>query len=361
MKKSKILLVWDRIGDYHRARWQALQDIAGTENVFGADLAAGDSLYKWENTSGENQQYILLSKKTVDKFDFFNRIKNFAATLKNKNIDTVCIAGYGRIVYLCMIILAKFKGVKVILFAESWYGKNVIINFFKGFFLNLFCYGFIVSGKRAFYHFIHNLKIPSYKISEAYSVVDNKHFERKEIEFPEKPILLCVARFTQVKNLKMLAEAFLESSISKTYTLKIVGGGEDYLDLKHTAGSSKNIILSSWLPYSKLPELYHQATIFILPSIFEPWGLVVNEAMAAGLPIIISQQCGCKPDLAFDINSLTFDAENKTELVFTLNKAAMLNNAQLLKMGQNSRKIISNFTPKIWGENIIKLQTKKSK
>ncbi len=360
MKKTpRILLVWHRIGDYHRARWKALSDVVGCDAVFAADLGNEDNLYRWQSTTNKTDKYYLLSNKSVNRFDLFRRVYNFIKVLIVNRIRVVAISGYGNIDFIFFIIISRLLGRKVLLFAESWYKSNRFATIFKIIFLRIFCNGFLVSGRRAFSHFSEAIKIPEKKIRTAYSVVDNQHFIPKSIrrlnKKNEKPILLCIARFSEEKNLLFLIQAFKKSKISQKYILHLVGDGNLYPEILKQTENQSNITIQLWASYNVLPVLYQQANIFILPSTFEPWGLVVNEAMAAGLPIIASTQCGCVPDLIDSTNGFLFDAFNENELVSLLNYVSDIELDTLYEMGKNSQKIIANFTTGIWAKNLLEL------
>jgi 1,2-diacylglycerol 3-alpha-glucosyltransferase len=103
-----------------------------------------------------------------------------------------------------------------------------------------------------------------------------------------------------------------------------------------------------WKSHEELPSSYALASCFILPSISETWGLVVNEAMACGLPVLVSRNCGCVPELCHDgQNGYSFDpnlTEGMTKLLLNISS----NDRQLPALGKMSREIISTFTPQIW-------------
>ena len=339
-----ILLVWDRMGDYHRARWQAFQTELPDRKVFAADLAGSDKLYGW-NTTADNPLYASLSKKPANRFDF-SRIRQLVRILSEHNIGTICISGYGRPEYLMFILYGKFTGRKVILFAESWYGSNIVLDKLKSFFLRHTTDGFLVSGSRAFIHFTGRLKIPAYKIKTGYSVVDNAHFDRSAFQprnFSKR--ILCVARFAPEKNLSLLINAFQKSKFFyHNWELQIVGGGPLTRELESLVSGGNNIKLSSWKSYDQMPEIYQQADIFILPSVFEPWGLVVNEAMAAGLPLLLSESVGCAPDLLTDgENGLIFQ-DNFDSLAEVLNKMFSFSFQEIAVMGSKSKEKIAEFS-----------------
>ena len=67
--------------------------------------------------------------------------------------------------------------------------------------------------------------------------------------------------------------------------------------------------------YGDVPAYYALAGAFVHASTTEQWGLVVNEAMASGLPVLVSNRCGCAPDLVQEgVNGFTFDPCNVEEL-----------------------------------------------
>jgi len=73
--------------------------------------------------------------------------------------------------------------------------------------------------------------------------------------------------------------------------------------------------LPGFKQYHELPEYYARAGAFVHASTTEQWGLVVNEAMASGLPVIVSNRCGCAADLVQEgVNGFTFDPTNVAQL-----------------------------------------------
>ena len=114
------------------------------------------------------------------------------------------------------------------------------------------------------------------------------------------------------------------------------------------------ITLEGWKPYKDLPALYANATCFVLPSSFEPWGLVVNEAMAAGLPVIVSEEVGCQPDLVGKQNGWVFKAQKEEELVIVLNELGQKEPEEIEEMGKASLAKIQNLGLDFWCSQLIK-------
>ena len=351
---QNLLLVWDRVGDYHAARFLELERLHTSGKTFLADLAGSDSLYKWDNPVAGHPNYHPLSLLPIDQPDAKNRVEAFQRLVEKEQITCVGLAGYGRKEYNQMLIWCRTKGIRVVLFAESWYGNNFLFNKLKGLYLSRVCQGLLVSGERARTHFRQKLgmKIP---LEIGYSVVDNAHFEKGRAQNEARHVLLSVARFAPEKNLAALISAFVQSDLAQTWTLKLVGGGPLKESLHQKAAGHPSVVFADWLSYSELPDLYASASFFILPSSFEPWGLVVNEAMAAGLPIALSEECGCRPDLLGPDNGFSFPAADEKELISVLNRISSLHSTELEKMGRASQTRIQAFSTKTWTHSFLRL------
>jgi len=167
-------------------------------------------------------------------------------------------------------------------------------------------------------------------------VVDNHHFETQstnariaeaatqtELALP-RSYFLAVGRHAPEKNFEGLLRAFsLFSHRVPDYKLVMCGAGplsEDLKKLASSLGIFDRVIFAGWTSYSRLPAYYALAQAVVLPSFSEPWGLVVNEAMACGTPVIASRRCGCVPELVSEgITGYSFDPHSTralTELLF---------------------------------------------
>jgi glycosyltransferase involved in cell wall biosynthesis len=104
----------------------------------------------------------------------------------------------------------------------------------------------------------------------------------------------------------------------------------------------------------KVSGFYRKASALILPSLVEPWGLVVNEAMQSGLPVLVSTHCGCAPDLVREgENGLTFDPTDEDSMVGCLTRFFEMSADARAAMGQCSRTIIAGFTPAVAARQML--------
>jgi glycosyltransferase involved in cell wall biosynthesis len=150
---------------------------------------------------------------------------------------------------------------------------------------------------------------------------------RRDLGLDEGPVLLYVGRLAPAKGLDTLLRAFKavmsdESKVMRSdkdrpagaedsslithhsslnaAQLLLVGDGEQRAELEALSaalGIQKRVRFAGSCPWDNLPGVYAAADLFVLPSRFEPWGAVVNEAIACGLPIVVTDQVGCAPDL----------------------------------------------------------------
>src|SRR6188472_1999642 len=205
-----------------------------------------------------------------------------------------------------------------------------------------------------------------------YDVVDNDYFRqnakeirsqrwevRQKYALPEN-YFLASARFIEKKNLPTLIQAYAEyrrrSEIAAKvpWDLVLLGDGplrEAINSQLSTLNLHSHVHLPGFNPYDELPVYYALANAFVHASTSEQWGLVVNEAIASGLPVIVSNRCGCAPELV-NGNGFTFDPTNEHELTARLLEMALLSDDERKQLGDISYRIASNFAPERFGEGL---------
>lgn len=208
------------------------------------------------------------------------------------------------------------------------------------------------------------------RIFKGYDAVDNEHFARgaaaarrrerqlrSALGLPSRYFLAC-ARFSRKKNLLALLDAFAsyrQLHEVDAWSLVIVGDGElrsELLAARDRLGLADHVLLTGAKPYDELPAYYGLAGAFVHASTTEQWGLVVNEAMASGLPVLVSNRCGCAVDLVQEgRNGFLFDPYNKFSLAIALHRVATSGSA-LDEMGRISRRIIARWSPENFARNL---------
>jgi glycosyltransferase involved in cell wall biosynthesis len=132
----------------------------------------------------------------------------------------------------------------------------------------------------------------------------------------------------------------------------LVGSGPQETELRAQAKELRGVVFSGFQQKDTLPAYFGLASCLVLPSISEPWGLVVNEAMAAGLPVLVSYRCGCVPELVqHGVNGYLcdpFDTEEMTQFLGVMSSET----ADAEKMGEASRRIVAQYTPETWAQTL---------
>ena len=213
--------------------------------------------------------------------------------------------------------------------------------------------------------YVVRLGMPRESCFTGYNVVDNDSFARSAHEarargaagkpsFLPDNYFLVVARFIDEKNFPGLIEAYATyrrmacgtGAEPAPWHLVLVGDGPlrpviEGLVRQHSLGGS--VHLSGFKQYNDLPIFYAFAGALILPSVSETWGLVVNEAMASGLPVLVSSHCGCARDLVAEgRNGFTFNPRNPRELADRMLRFSS-GQEDLAAMGRASREIIGHW------------------
>ena len=135
----------------------------------------------------------------------------------------------------------------------------------------------------------------------------------------------------------------------------LVGGGPQRADLHAFRDSHPTLGVHcvDWCSYDELPAYYALASCLVLPSVSEPWGIVVNEAMACGLPILASQACGCVPELCRPgENGYVFDPYSIEEMAGLLVRMSE-EDGRGKGMQQACHRIIDEFGLETWAESLI--------
>jgi len=152
------------------------------------------------------------------------------------------------------------------------------------------------------------------KITKGVGIINKPTFEPMTREYKKR--FLFVGRLSSEKNIKLLIEVFNKLP---EFTLSIIGIGPKEDELKYIA--KQNIIFLGQINNSKLKEYFLSSDILLLPSIAEPWGLVVEEALYFGMPVIVSENCGASELIEDGINGYVInidDVENLKDVILRI-------------------------------------------
>lgn len=301
--------------------------------------------------------------------------------LWREKFDCLVIYGWNSLTQWIAFFVAKFLGTKVLIWGENPLNQeraksDSIRTSLKRLLLKLFLSRadgslYIGAQNKAFYEFF---GVPEEKLFFVPYATDNKRCERARHELsssrtairarvgiPEKAIaVLFVGRLIEKKNPGDLLKAFVAlkngHSFPDAFHLIFVGDGalKDGLEQKVRNEKIPNVHFEGFKKKDELYPYFVASDIFVLPSgIGETWGLVVNEAMCFGLPIVASDMVGCAADLVRDgENGYTFPVHNGSSLAASLEK--LIGDQKLReRFGMRSREIIGGYSQERDVEGIV--------
>lgn len=172
------------------------------------------------------------------------------------------------------------------------------------------------------------------------------------------PTAIFVGRLSNEKGVDVLLRAWAQVELGEPLAhLIVVGSGPEEAALK-TLADGLGLTRTEWVPFVQqqyLPPWYARASVLVLPSRSEPWGFVVNEAMACGVPVIASDAVGAAADLIDEgITGFRFPSGDHEVLRDRL--IQVLRDPDLCRqMGAEAKHTVSLFSPERWADAMEKL------
>jgi glycosyltransferase involved in cell wall biosynthesis len=206
------------------------------------------------------------------------------------------------------------------------------------------------------------LGFPEEAIFSGYDVVDNSIFHPDKIKSLSAPLsspyFLSINRFVSKKNLPLLINSYVQyrqQAGENPWDLVLCGDGElrPQIEVLIKQNQLENHVhLPGFLQQEELLPYFTHAQCFVHASTTEQWGLVVNEAMAAGLPVLVSNRCGCFEDLVIEgVNGFGFDPENQAQLTNLMLKMSS-GEIDLTTMGQAALTHIQKYSPDYFAQGL---------
>lgn len=366
----KVAILFDRFGPYHIAR---LKGAAKYVEVVPIEIFSETSEYQWDKveSNGLNGVITLFNNRTNAQVKAPELKARVFEVLDRQRPDAVAINGWFDRSALIALYWCMTRKVPAILMSEStatddkrvwwkeWIKKKVVSHFSAA----------LVGGQRHA-EYLNILGVPSSKIFFGYDVVDNDYFKTETEKIrADKPTqlakrklpehyFLVVSRFIPKKNLPFIIDAYHQyftKAGAGAWDLFILGDGALKEDLKNQVqrlGLDAKVHFEGFKQYGELPAYFGLAKGLIHASTTEQWGLVVNEAMASSLPVIISKPCGCVPELVHHgTNGFAIDPYNKAELADIM--LGFSNGTyDWQQMGRESQRIVSSLTTDTFGKGI---------
>ena len=300
--------------------------------------------------------------------------RGVARALAGSAPDVILCGGYNYVASWQALWWARAHKIPFLLWSESnakdLRRGHAVVEFLKNSFLRK-CSGFVVPGRAAQEYLCADKKIMEGALFTAPNAVDNDLFAagasaarqnagalRRELDLPERYFLF-TGRLVREKGVFELLAAYakLTESIRGQVGLVLVGDGASRQQLEHEAESISPgaIKFAGFAQRKQLAIYYGLAEMLVLPTYADTWGLVVNEAMACGLPVILSEAAGCAPELMRENwNGLLVPPRDVPSLTFAMNSLAERPDL-CVAMGANSAKQIAHYSPTEWSRGIARM------
>jgi glycosyltransferase involved in cell wall biosynthesis len=360
MQAGKVAIVFNRIGPYHYARLRAAARVCDLIAIQGI---LQDETYAWNTVEfdGKIPVQTLFSERETENQTLRELARRFTQTMRQIRPEVLLVPGWSSPLALISLNWCCRNRIPAVLMSEStawdkkrgaakeWIKQRVVALFSTA-----------LAGGTPQLDYLKKLGMPTERVFLGYDAVDNDYFRsacdkvrtrgtevRQQFRLPPK-YFLASARFVEKKNLPRLLEAYThyrKQNPKSLWHLVLLGDGplkKKLESLVNELGLHDCVHFPGFKQYSVLPAYYGLAGAFVHASTTEQWGLVVNEAMASGLPILVSARCGCALDLVRNgINGFTFDPFSVDHLAACLANVARLDEQGRLRMGAESQRLIA--------------------
>jgi glycosyltransferase involved in cell wall biosynthesis len=408
-----IAVLWAQFGPYHFARAAALSRLAEPRKVHALEMGDRSADYGWARAGSETQVITLCPGRVAERLRFGEVFRNARHTFRKLRVEVCLLPGYAPKQSLAALLAAKSLGLRTVMMNESHAGTaraRGVALWAKRRLTRLFDAALV--GGRPQKRYYESLGLPRGRIFTGYDAVDNDYFAGRAAEIRSQAeefrakyklprhFFLSLGRFVPKKNLEFLIQAYHQFRLLNPSTdthLVMVGSGPEEsrllalcnalrLPVYHHAKQATEscdqrppgVHFFGFRQIDENPVFYTLADVFILPSLWEEWGLVVNEAMACGVPVVVSATAGCAEDLlepwdknvriplqtALDLdrvgltsnlrnNGFVFNPQSPDELgkvAWVLESSKTLRNL----MGQASRRNVEKFSCDNFGFNAVR-------
>ena len=368
---KRVAIIFDNFGPYHIARLRAASAVC---DLLAVEVAGQSAVYAWEKIAASTsfRRATLIEHGTSDQVSRSELIQRLAGTLDSFRPAVVVVPGWASRAAWGAMQWCLRERVPMVCMSEStpwdeprsaW--KEAIKRKLVGLF------GSALVGGHRHLDYLTALGMPVDRIFYGYDVVDNDFFSAQvdlitpqaklfqaKFNLPPK-YFLASARFIEKKNLPRLLEAYAlylaSPQTAEPWSLVLLGDGVLRPALEKKVAElnlRQHVLLPGFRQIEDLPAYYALAGAFVHASTVEPWGLVVNEAMACRLPVLVSNRCGCVHELVQEgVNGFRFEPTDPPDLARRMEQFAAAG-FPLADFSRKSYEIISEWGPQRFGQGL---------
>ncbi len=374
----RLAVSFTNLGPYHLARLRALGARLRHEGgeLIAYETAGTEKKYPWKGERGAEpfRRVTLFPDLALEAIPAPACAAAMRKALGRDRPDALGIVGYVRPESLAALAWANRHARPAVLMSESqavdrprvWWKEAVKRR-------RVAKFDSALVGGPSHRDYLVELGMPRDRIALGYNAVDNARYAdlaeaaRRDPDsragLPDRPYFLAVARFVGEKNLPALVRAFARYRAPlpahEGWDLVLCGDGPDRDRIEATArsqGVAHALHLPGFLQDDQLARWYAHASGFVLPSLSEPWGLVANEAAACGLPLLVSERCGCAATLVPDppgSTGLLFDPTDTEAMAASLAWLALIPEADRRAMGRRAARTAASWGPDRFAEGTL--------
>ena len=372
----KLGILFDRFGPYHVARIKGAMRYAQVLAIEGAPHRA---VYDWARPSlPKDLEYAVLAERKGQEASPEHIMERLEQIVPPFAPDAIALPGWSNLITLVALKWCHKRGIPAVCMSESnaWdfkrrtlteaTKKGIVAHYTAGLATNVSQIGYLEW-----------LGLSSDTVFSGYNSIDNAYFRQLAERWRREPgmpggIVECVPRsakgryfltsnrFIPKKNLIRLLEAYAQFRQGRSNTLDdwplvLLGDGEMRSEIEQkieALGLGSFVHLPGFLQLDELVQYYGTAGGFIHASTTEQWGLVINEAMASGLPVAASTRCGATSYLIEDgVTGFSFDPFDVSAIAEAMSRIAALSpDSDLLDA---ARERVDQLRPEKFGEGLM--------
>lgn len=277
---------------------------------------------------------------------------------ENINPDLIFVSGWMDKGYLILCEHFKKRGVKVLCGLDNQWDNSLkqrLITLLRQRYVHKYFTHSFVPGIRQ-YEYARRMGFKAQNITLGAYTADTTLFNNPRAKPKINKKILFVGRFNKVKGIDLLINSFIsiitEYKRFEDWELILIGNGPE----KESYLTSTNIKILDFMPQDEVLHVTQDVDFFCLASRMEPWGVVIHEMAAAGLPLLLSDVAGAGTEYLIDgYNGFQFKNHNEPDLKENLLKLMSCSVEELKIMGERSYKMSLNNSPEIWAYKVNRL------